>query len=82
MASPRVVVLRKGTVMRRVPYLFLVSNPKLASATVVPLVRTQLGATNTGVDRVESYRYPFALVARHTAPVLVQLAVQPCARPL
>ena len=54
------VVLRKGTVTRRVPYLFLISNPKLAGATVVPLVRTQLGATNTGVDRVETYRYPVA----------------------
>jgi subtilisin family serine protease len=54
------VVLRKGIVTRRVPYLFLISNPKLAGATVVPLVRTQLGATNTGVDRVETYRYPVA----------------------
>ena len=54
------IVLRKGTVTRRVPYLFLISNPKLAGATVVPLVRTQLGATNTGVDRVETYRYPVA----------------------
>ena len=54
------VVLRKGTVTRRVPYLFLISNPKLAGATVVPLLRTQLGATNTGVDRVETYRYPVA----------------------
>ncbi|MDQ1475088.1 MAG: minor extracellular serine protease Vpr, partial [Actinomycetota bacterium] len=54
------VVLRKGTVTRRVPYLFLISDPKLAAATVVPLVRTQLGATNTGFDRVETYRYPAA----------------------
>jgi subtilisin family serine protease len=54
------VVLRKGNLTRRVPYLFLVSNPKLAGATVVPLVRTQLGATTTGVDRVETYRYPAA----------------------
>jgi hypothetical protein len=54
------VVLRKGDLTRRVPYLFLVSDPKLAAATVVPLVRTQLGATNTGVDRVETYRYPAA----------------------
>jgi hypothetical protein len=54
------VVLRKGTLTRRVPYLFLTSDPKLAAATVVPLVRTQLGATTTGVDRVETYRYPVA----------------------
>ena len=54
------VVLRKGDITRRVPYLFLISNPKLAGATVLPLVRTQLGATNTGFDRVETYRYPVA----------------------
>ena len=59
------VVLRKGTVTRRVPYLFLISNPKLAAATVVPLVRTQLGATNTGIDRVQAYRYPVAPFANN-----------------
>jgi subtilisin family serine protease len=52
------VVLRRGTLTRRVPYLFVISNPKLAGATVVPLARTQLGATNTGTDRVQRYRYP------------------------
>ena len=35
------VVLSKGVVTRRVPYLFLVSKPKLAAATLVPLRRTQ-----------------------------------------
>jgi subtilisin family serine protease len=54
------VVLSKGGVTRRVPYLFLVSNPKLAGATVVPLHRTQTGDTRTGVDRVDLYRYPVA----------------------
>ena len=54
------VVLSKGDVTRRVPYLFLVSNPKLAAAPVVPLLRTQTGDTRTGVDRVDVYRYPAA----------------------
>ena len=52
------VVLEKDGVTRRVPYLFLVSNPKLAEATVVPLRRVQRGTTARGVDRVEAYRYP------------------------
>ena len=54
------VVLTKGSVTRRVPYLFLVSNPKLAGATVLPLLRTQAGDTSTGTDRVEVYQYPAA----------------------
>ena len=54
------VVLSKGGVTRRVPYLFLVSNPKLADATVVPLLRTQKGDTRKGTDRVDVYRYPAA----------------------
>ena len=57
------VVLRKGTVTRRVPYLFLVDRPKLAAAPLVHLKRTQLGNTRPGgnrVDRVDLYRYPVA----------------------
>ena len=54
------VVLSKGGVTRRVPYLFLVSKPRLAAATLVPLRRTQQGDTRTGVDRVDLYRYPAA----------------------
>ena len=54
------VVLSKGGVTRRVPYLFLVSKPKLAAATLVPLRGTQAGDTRTGVDRVDLYRYPVA----------------------
>ena len=54
------IVLTKGGVTRRVPYLFLVSKPRLAGATVLPLLRTQTGDTSTGTDRVEAYRYPAA----------------------
>jgi hypothetical protein len=54
------VVLRQGTVTRRVPYLFLVDRPRLADAPLVQLRRTQLGDTRTGVNRVDMYRYPVA----------------------
>ena len=54
------IVLTKDAVTRRVPYLFLVSDPKLAVATVLPLLETQTGDTRTGADRVELYRYPAA----------------------
>ena len=54
------VVLRKGSVTRRVPYFFLVDRPALAGATVVKLKQLQSGDTRTGVDRVDAYRYPVA----------------------
>jgi minor extracellular serine protease Vpr len=54
------VVLRKGDVTRRVPYLFLVDRPKLAAAPLVVLRRTQVGDTRTGTNRVDMYRYPVA----------------------
>ena len=54
------VVLRKGDVTRRVPYLFLVDRPALANAPVLELKRQQSGDTRTGTDRVDAYRYPVA----------------------
>jgi len=54
------VVLRSGTVSRRVPYLFLVSRPALASAPVLPLKRRVSGNTRKGVNRVSSYEFPVA----------------------
>jgi hypothetical protein len=54
------VVLHKGAVTRRIPYLFLVSRPALAAAQVLPLRRTQTGDTRTGTSRVSEYRYPVA----------------------
>ena len=54
------VLLRKGTVTRRIPYLFLVSRPALADAQVQPLRRTQTGDTRSGTSRVTQYRYPVA----------------------
>ncbi len=54
------VVLRRGGVTRRIPYLFLVDDPALAQAPAATLRRTQVGTTVTGPDRVEEYRYPTA----------------------
>jgi minor extracellular serine protease Vpr len=54
------IVLRKGDVTRRVPYLFLVDRPKLADAPIVTLRRTQVGDTRKGTNRVDMYRYPVA----------------------
>jgi minor extracellular serine protease Vpr len=52
------VVLRRGTQTRRIPYLFLVTRPTLASATPIDLKTEQLGDTRTGPSRVDVYRYP------------------------
>jgi len=70
------VVLRKGNLTRRVPYLFLVSNPKLAGATVVPLVRTQLGATT----RASTASRPIAIPPRRSATTRTSLRCKKTAR--
>ena len=56
------IVLTRGSDTRRIPYLFLVDKPALASATVKPLVpgRPVFGDTRKGADRVTAYRYPVA----------------------
>jgi minor extracellular serine protease Vpr len=54
------VVLQKGTVTRRVPYLFLVDHPALAAATAIQLRRTQSGTTSGDQNAVTAYRYPVA----------------------
>jgi subtilisin family serine protease len=54
------VVLRQGDVTRRIPYLFVVRNPQLASLTPIPLHKFQIGDTRVGPNRVEAYGYPSA----------------------
>jgi len=54
------VVLRNGSVTRRVPYFFLVDRPALANAKVVKLKARQTGTTASGPNLVEQYRYPVA----------------------
>ena len=52
------VVLRQGSVTRRVPYGFSVTRPQLAGAQVTPLRKVQSGTTASGTDRARSYRWP------------------------
>jgi hypothetical protein len=54
------IVFRNGDVTRRVPYLFLVDRPALATAPVLTLKRQQSGDTRIGTDRVDEYRFPVA----------------------
>jgi subtilase family protein/PA domain-containing protein len=54
------VVLQKGAVTRRVPYLFLVDHPALAAASATQLRRTMTGTTSSGENAVTAYRYPVA----------------------
>jgi subtilisin family serine protease len=54
------VVLRRGDVTRRIPYLFVVRRPALAAVTAIPLRKLQPGDTRDGENRVETYSYPSA----------------------
>jgi minor extracellular serine protease Vpr len=54
------VVLQKGAITRRVPYLFLVDRPALAAETALQLRRTQSGTTSGDWNAVTAYRYPLA----------------------
>jgi minor extracellular serine protease Vpr len=54
------VLLRRGGVTRRIPYGFVVTRPRLAGASAVPLQRVQNGDTRAGVDRARTYRWPTA----------------------
>jgi subtilisin family serine protease len=52
------VVLRRGDVVRRIPYGFSVTRPLLGSAQVTPLRTTQVGDTRQGTNRARIYRWP------------------------
>ncbi|MGH3133075.1 MAG: S8 family serine peptidase [Gaiellaceae bacterium] len=52
------VLLRRGDVVRRVPYAFSVTRPRLGNARVTPLRLRQTGDTRTGEDHAQVYRWP------------------------
>jgi minor extracellular serine protease Vpr len=52
------IVLTKDGATRRVPYLFIVSHPRLADAPVSTLARTQRGTVKCCGGRTDEYRYP------------------------
>ena len=54
------IVLRRGDVTRRIPYLFLVKRPALAGVEPIRLRPIQQGTTQSGPNLVEQYRYPTA----------------------
>jgi hypothetical protein len=54
------LVLRNGTVTRRVPYAVFVTRPALASVAARPLRRVQAGSTRGRVSRAAVYRFPTA----------------------
>jgi minor extracellular serine protease Vpr len=59
------IVLRRGTVTRRVPYAFFVTNPALAAHKPRQLRTLQAGTTRVGPSRVNVYRYPTAPFGPH-----------------
>jgi hypothetical protein len=52
------VVLRNGSVTRRIPYAFSVTRPQLGNAQVTALRPRQTGDTRTGTDHARVYRWP------------------------
>ena len=54
------LLLRRGTVTRKVAYAMLVTRPGLEQAPIVPLGQFQTGDTRKGVSRASVYRYPAA----------------------
>ena len=54
------VVLRQGSLTRRVPYAFFVTRPGLANVPVRTLRRLQTGSTRTGSSFANRYRFPSA----------------------
>jgi minor extracellular serine protease Vpr len=54
------IVLRRGTVTRRIPYAAFALRPALASAKVSRLRRIQRGTSRKGRSLTEAYRFPTA----------------------
>jgi minor extracellular serine protease Vpr len=52
------VILRRGDDIRRIPYAFSVTRPRLGNAQVVQLRRRQTGDTRSGTDFARVYRWP------------------------
>jgi minor extracellular serine protease Vpr len=59
------LVLRRGTVTRRVPYAAFAVRPGLASARAVPLRRVQSGSTRGRASRANAYRFPDSPFGHH-----------------
>ncbi len=67
------LLLRRGEIVRKVPYALLVTRPGLASVPVKQLRFLQTGDTRRGVSHVSAYRYPaaaFGPAASYTGPAV------------
>jgi minor extracellular serine protease Vpr len=59
------LVLRQGSVVRRIPYAFFVTHPGLAAHQPRPLRRLQTGNTRVGASHASVYRFPAAAFGPH-----------------
>jgi minor extracellular serine protease Vpr len=69
------VILRRGDVTRRIPYLFLVTRPALERAQPRRIVRFQAGSTLQGPSLVDRYRFPdspFGPPPSYTGPPMTE----------
>jgi minor extracellular serine protease Vpr len=69
------LVLRGGTVTRRIPYAFFVTRPALEGLAAARLRKFQNGTTASGPSRVNSYRWPsapFGLPPSVTGPPMIE----------
>jgi minor extracellular serine protease Vpr len=67
------LLLRRGSVTRKVAYALLITRPGLESAPVIPLQQIQTGDTRRGTSNASVYKYPAAAFGPapnyHGAPV-------------
>jgi hypothetical protein len=54
------ILLRRGQLVRKVPYAMLITRPGLARAPILPLRQFVSGDTRKGVSHASVYRYPAA----------------------
>jgi len=58
------VVLSRGGVERKIPYLFLVTRPGLELQSAAPLRALQIGDTGSGPSKASDYRFPAGPLAQ------------------
>jgi hypothetical protein len=69
------IVLRRGGIVRRIPYAFFVTRPALQNASPVRLRRFQNGTTARGISLVSAYRWPaapFGYPPSFTGPSMIE----------
>lgn len=54
------ILLRRGELVRKVPYAMLITRPGLSQAPILPLKQFVTGDTRKGVSRASAYKYPAA----------------------